>query len=109
MIEIKNLRHSKPSEPYDIKVDRSSILGNPFYMKNESQRDDVCNKYQIYFNKQFNYCIENDVQFSKLFIQELQRLVKIYKLYNKLRLFCWCTPKRCHAETIKNYILDNFI
>jgi hypothetical protein len=51
MIEICNLRKQKPIEPYDVKVDRTSILGNPFYMKDESQRSVVCDKYEEYFNQ----------------------------------------------------------
>lgn len=108
MIEICNLRKQKPKEPYDIKVDRQSILGNPFYMKSESERDDVCNKYQMYFEKQFKDCVENNIEFSNQFINELQKLVEIYKKHQKLRLFCWCSPKRCHAETIRDYVLDMF-
>ena len=41
MIEICNLRKQKPIEPYDVKVDRSSILGNPFVMRSEMERDSV--------------------------------------------------------------------
>ena len=32
-----------------IKVDRSSPVGNKFHMKNESMRDEVCDKYKTYF------------------------------------------------------------
>ena len=39
MIEIFNMHIIKPSEPYDIKVDRSSPLGNPFNLKFEKDRD----------------------------------------------------------------------
>lgn len=30
-IEIMNMRDIKPSRPYDVKIDRSSPLGNIFY------------------------------------------------------------------------------
>jgi hypothetical protein len=103
MIEICNLRKEKPSQPYDVRVDRQSILGNPFYMKDESSRDTVCNKYQMYFDKQIK---DSKTAFSKVFQVELQRLMSIYRDNGVLRLFCWCSPKRCHAETIKKYILE---
>ena len=48
-IAIKNLRNEKPQYEWQVKVDRSSVLGNPFYMGNESQRDKVCDKYEAYF------------------------------------------------------------
>jgi hypothetical protein len=66
-------------------------------MKDESFRDEVCDKYEIYFNEK----IKNN---DELFLKELKRLYYIYKKYNKLRLFCWCAPKRCHAETIKKFL-----
>ena len=95
MITIKNLHKEKPSKPYDIKVDRSSILGNPYYMEYEHQRKDVCNKYYSWFyNKKHT---EN-------FYKELKRLKEIYLMFEKLNLFCWCAPKQCHAETIKEYL-----
>ena len=49
MITIKNLRFSNPQQAWQVRVDRASVLGNPFYMQNESQRDTVCNQYEFYF------------------------------------------------------------
>lgn len=49
MIFIKNLKNEKPNNPYDFKVDRTSVLGNPYYMFDECMRDDVCNKCEMYF------------------------------------------------------------
>lgn len=50
MIEICNLKNCKMEHVYDVRVNRKSILGNPFYMKDESKRDEVCDKYEEYFN-----------------------------------------------------------
>jgi hypothetical protein len=36
----------------------------------------------------------------------LKMLEEIYMEYGELTLFCWCAPKRCHAETIRSYLLD---
>ena len=96
MITIKNLRNEKPQNEYDIKVDRSSVLGNPYFLKYEELRDDVCNKYKMYFYKK--------IKTDETFIKELRRISAIYRKYGKLNLFCWCYPKRCHAETIKNWL-----
>lgn len=93
LIELKNLRFTKPSLPYDVRVDRSSILGNPYRMELEKERDNVCNLYESYF-------YENLGRFSA----ELDRLISLALKYGRLRLFCWCAPKRCHAETIKKFI-----
>lgn len=101
-IEIKNLRFDKMEHPYDVRVDRASVLGNPFKMFDESQRDLVCTRYYKYFYNKVN---ARDLKKNKTFIEEIQRLYSIYKKYGRLRLFCWCYPKRCHAETIKNFVL----
>lgn len=103
MITIHNLRDSYPSQPYDVKVDRTSVLGNPFVMKNESLRDEVCDKYQTYFDNTIAHPEDNSA-----FMNELRRLYKLHKAYGKLRLFCWCYPKRCHAETIKEFLNQFF-
>jgi hypothetical protein len=96
MITIKNLRTEKPTQVWQVKVDRSSVLGNPFYMATENQRDEVCLKYETYFKKK----LDSDVRFR----EELRRLYRIHRDYGKLELFCWCAPKRCHAETIKKFL-----
>ena len=96
-ISIKNLRIEKPIHPWDIKVDRSSWFGNRFKMKNESERDKVCEKYKEWF-------------YGELYDSAMQAELSILKdtlfKYGKLNLFCWCAPKRCHAEIIKEYLLE---
>ena len=99
-ITIKNLRFEKPYQEWQVKIDRSSILGNPYYMKNENERNTVCEQYETYF---YNKIKNNDIRF----IAELKRLKKLLEIYNKLELYCWCYPKRCHGETIKQYLENN--
>ena len=95
MISIKNLRNEKPKNPWDVKMDRTSFFGNPFIMKDESERNDVCEKYKEWF---YSELFDSAVQ-AELFI-----LKETYKQYGRLNLFCWCAPKRCHAEIIRDYI-----
>jgi len=104
MIQIKNLRTEQPAKPYDIRVDRQSPLGNPFYMKDESKRNDVCDKYTTWLDDAiYMNTISGN---NQKVVDELVRLIDIYRQYGKLNLFCWCAPKRCHAETIKEKILN---
>lgn len=95
MVTIHSLRKEQPQFEYDFKVDRSSPLGNPFPLKNEKDRDEVCDRYRQYFH-------ENKSKPKMRFTLAL--LLHMYKKYSKLRLFCWCAPKRCHAETVAEYI-----
>jgi len=99
MIEVKNLRIERPKHPWDMRVDRVSVLGNPFRMKEESERDLVCELYKEGFEKH---------ETNSAYWRELQHLYKTHQKFGKLNLFCWCAPKRCHADTIKEF-LERFI
>ncbi|KKN71959.1 hypothetical protein LCGC14_0416050 [marine sediment metagenome] len=84
---------------YDVRVDRESPLGNPFPMGGVNTRDVVCDKYATWLKN-----LTSSGPAVKV-LDELLRLQELYKKHGKLRLFCWCAPKRCHAETIRLYIL----
>ena len=63
-------------------VGRPSPFGNPFYMKNEDQRDAVVNAFEKYV---------------------LARPVLVARIKNELHgkdLVCWCSPRRCHADVL---------
>lgn len=99
-IKIYNMHDKKPQKLWDVKVDRSSIIGNPFYLRDESQRNEIINKYHDWFYD----CLNSPESERKTFKQELNRLKHLHKKQGKLNLFCWCVPKKCHAEIIKDYL-----
>ena len=86
-------------------IGRPSILSNPYthldlhktkakYKVNS--RDEAIDKYREYLI----YEVQNG---NAAIINELYRLSEIVK--NKtLILSCWCFPKRCHGEVIKEMI-----
>lgn len=97
MITICNARREKPVHPYDVWVCRKrSVLGNPYILEDERYRNKVCDQYEEWFE-------HNKMRTGVA--AELQRVLNLYSRYGILRLFCWCAPKRCHAETIKKYLL----
>lgn len=97
-IKICNLRNKKElTKVWEVIVDRTTCLGNPYELKTEDRRNIVCDNYYYYFNKKV---MNNDEDI----MNTLENIIKIYNIYGKLHLYCWCSPKRCHAETIKNYI-----
>jgi hypothetical protein len=95
MITKKNLSKDNITQHYYIIVGITIVLGNPFKMKNEKDRNLVCDHYHEWFYKNTH---------GPRFFAMLQELEELYKKYSKLNLFCWCAPKRCHAETIKEYV-----
>lgn len=95
MIRIVNLRNYKPiSGEILIKVDRSSPVGNPFIMHNETERDEVCDKYDEHFDEMMQ-----DTNFGTYIGFILTKAES-----HNIALGCWCYPKRCHAETIKRFV-----
>lgn len=97
-----NLKDCKPSEDWDVRVHGNTPVGNPYPMHHESERDEVCDQYQDYFDRSMNPKSKDDTTFKKY----MGKLIEAYKIYGKLRLFCCCAPRRCHGESIKKYIID---
>lgn len=98
-IRIVNMRtYNREDNEVFVKVDRTSILGNPFRMQNDSneERDRVCDEYADYFDA--------NIANAGKFRNEVQRIIGIVKAGRNVALGCWCAPKRCHAEHIKAYI-----
>ena len=66
MVDVINLHTCKDwGRPGDILVDRKTKWGNPYTMHNESQRDIVCDKYEIWINEKLELKIFdlNDVNY----------------------------------------------
>lgn len=81
-------------------VGRPTPLGNPFFMRDESQRDTVCDKYIPWFDTKVKAK-------DPAVMNELRKLWKIGSQSGVLKLGCYCAPRRCHADTIKRF-LDSY-
>ena len=97
-IEILHSKFEQPSFPYDFYVDRRTAVGNPFELVTEKERDLVCDAYEKYFYTQRK--LRHDTAFNV----NIEKMYAAFKKHGQLRLFCWCAPRRCHAETIKDYM-----
>lgn len=86
----------KKWDPGAIYVGRGSPLGNPFKMYKEADRNMVCDSYHNWF---YAMVENNDPKIMK----ELDRLKRLAS-QGDLVLGCYCAPRRCHAETIKEYL-----
>ena len=97
MIRVVNLRNYSPiNGEILIKVDRSTVLGNPFMMRTESERDLVCDKYAHWLNEQ--------VKTNRPICDALNQIWSLAKRGNYIALGCWCAPKRCHGDYIKQLV-----
>lgn len=70
---------------YDKYVGRPSLLGNPFVIGVDGNREQVVNKFEVYARER----IALDADYA----------AEIAACYNKV-LGCWCHPLFCHAEII---------
>ena len=94
---------------------RGSALGNPFKLGVQGDRDIVCDLYHEYF-----YDTIDEVAFLELWdlvgYEDIMKsnikpqMKQLYLIFNKLvngedvNLGCYCTPNRCHVETIKEFL-----
>lgn len=91
---------------------KGSVLGNPFYMTDESERDIVVAKYKLWLwnhVKQYRMMYQEGLdpltfKDSWAIGQELDRLYLLAKDQEELNLICWCAPKACHGDVIKAYL-----
>jgi len=101
MIIVKNKKFYNGDGVY---IGRPSILGNPFQIgKDGLTRKESIEKYKIWFR----WKMESDPSFKKY----VQSLVQITQ-NGDLVLICWCAPKACHGdfikETIEQLMSDSF-
>jgi len=89
-------------ESCDVLIDRTTIWGNPFVIGKDGDRDDVCDKHELWLLRYLFWGEEIKIRkFSnKKVIQSL------YLLKNQT-IGCWCKPKRCHGDMLAR--LANFL
>jgi hypothetical protein len=100
MVLIGSKRKSwKPSplESIKIDVDRTSIFGNPFPAREERYRQAACDLFEEYFHAELLHSDKIKV--------ELGKMADLVRSGKRISLQCWCVPRRCHAQTIRNYLL----
>lgn len=97
MIEVVNIYKDKA----DIYCGRGSSLGNPFKMDSEADRDSVCDQYEAYFKQKVI------IERNQSMLRQINKIKNTLHVKGVVKLGCFCTPKRCHCETIRVYILEN--
>lgn len=103
-ITIVNKHHGKSGEY----IGRGSPLGNPFIIGKDGSREQVIAKYRVWLNEQI-------MRKNPVVLDELNRLGNKAIDEKGLALQCFCYPKPCHGEVIKeklvkamyNYFVEN--
>ncbi len=93
-IIIVNKHHGKSGEY----IGRGSPLGNPFVIGKDGSREQVIAKYRVWLNEQI-------MRKNPVVLDELNRLGNKAIDEKGLSLLCFCYPKPCHGEVIKEKLV----
>lgn len=100
VIYIRNKKRWKQQED-SFYVGRPSPLSNPFIIT-ESQTRAIC--IERYTSMLISAIQQNDPRI----ISALQKIESHLKIHGKVNLVCWCSPEPCHADVIRNILLNKF-
>ena len=75
---------------------KQSALHNPFRLKCEADRDKCIGLYKQYLLKA--------VKEKGPVREEMKRLYRLVKSGRSIALMCFCAPKRCHGDVIKEFL-----
>lgn len=95
MIRIENKHTYKGDGFY---VGRPSPLGNPFAIDAKTSRAKAIDLYREWLLKM----LETENPTRKAFMV----LVDHYRKEGEMTLICWCAPLQCHAEVIREFVLE---
>lgn len=93
-----------PNKTY---IGRGSIFGNPYSHLNTislfekyrcKTREEAISKYELYLSEQF----KSDTRLSNSILDLVEKYIK----GEELNLVCFCKPKACHGELIKQLIIN---
>lgn len=111
MIHIININNEdKSKEKNFYYCGRPSILGNPYTHLDKEQtlavfqcqdRDESIDKYSDYYDIMYGHNIE--------FTTIIDEIYEKYKNGEEIYLGCFCKPKRCHCDVIKQKFEERLI
>ena len=108
-IHVVNKRDHAPTDK-DFYVGRGSVFGNPYTSKpldkskaiyQVKSRNQAIRKYSLHLNTQTT--LKNEK-----FVDGLNKMLEALK-QNDIYLVCYCAPKTCHGDVIKNKLISMII
>lgn len=105
MIIVVNKHTHIPTEN-DFYIGRGSPLGNPYtsIQGKQTKAQFICNTREESISNFYNYIIEKILIKDVLICNELNKIWKAVKAGKTVNLVCYCVPKSCHGNIIKNII-----
>lgn len=97
VVNVENFDNNSIKNGEVINIMSPQILGNPFRMQSEDEREIVVRKFYHYLREE--YVKRGDIY------NELIKLSSIIKEGKDLYLLCCCSPKLCHGEIIARAVM----
>ena len=82
---VRNLRYRPKGRLVGQRIDRRTRWGNPFYLRNETQRMHVIRSYERHL--------------ARAIVSGSVRRTDLAKLAGS-HLWCWCAPRACHGDVL---------
>lgn len=105
MIKVHNKHTLVEPLSNSIYIGRGSIFGNPYTHKN---LDETMAKYQVSSRKiaieSYREYMEEMYKTNPEYRKEIDNLVKMNKEGKDINLICFCKPKSCHGDILKEFI-----
>jgi hypothetical protein len=83
--DIATIKYAEEHDLY-VRADRYSDWGNPFEIQKDGDRDTVCHNYEVYY------------------LPHKPSLLSKIQLLKGKALGCWCSPLRCHCDSLLKLI-----
>ena len=96
---VKVINHLQGFKPNTFYIGRPSILGNPYFMISERARTRVIDDYRVWLSKEMSK--------KEAVYTEMKKILELSKTHD-VHLKCYCSPKPCHGDVIKEVIEKGF-
>lgn len=105
MINVVN-KHTHTPTLNDILICRGTPLGNPYtsIQGYKTKAEFICNTREESLSNFYSYILDKIASKDKVICNELNRIWKIANAGGEVNLVCYCVPKPCHGNIIKNII-----
>jgi len=109
---VNKYKHTPIKGEIDIYIGRGSILGNPYtHLKNSTKattivatREEAINLYRDHMKHMLSGAHKDSLEYA----QELARIKDLHVNGKIVNLVCFCKPKSCHGDIIKEWIDENY-
>jgi len=104
MIRVVNKKNYAGSD--GVYIGRPSPLGNPFTHLPGANRAETKVATREEAIERYRAWLPNAIETDEIVRQAFEHLVEFYKAFGELTLECWCTPKPCHGDVLREMIME---